>query len=566
LDVRDDFFELGGHSLLITRTAARIFGTFGIELPFRTLLEKRTVAELAEAVDELCRGPSAAVTPLRPRPRGDQAPLSFAQQRLWFFEQLEPGSAAYNIPGAAALDGELDVTALERTFTEIVRRHEILRTHYPDSGGRPVAVVSAPRDARLPVADLRGLAAPGRDVAARRIVNDQVRRPFDLDEGPLLRAGLLRLDDRRHVLWLCMHHIVADAWSIDLLVHEVGTLYAHFTRGGSVTASAADAALPLEPLPLQYADFAAWQHESLTPAVVERLSSYWRRQLAGAPQRLELRAARPRPASGLPRGAKRALALPESVAAGAAALGRREGATLFMTLLAAFEVLLAHHTDSTDIVVGTNTANRTHPQTAGLIGFFVNQLVLRTSLRGDPSFRELLARVRETALSAYAHQDLPFEQLVADLRPERAGASSPLFQIKFELREAAERVLRLPSLKLTPLPTDHVVVRHDLHMIVSRDRAGMSAALLYDARLFDEGTVAGLLEDYAVLSEAAVTQPESTVTDLCERLAQRRSGQRIAAARSLQALSSQMLSRQMPSSRTPSSETPRSRRRRAAGA
>ena len=404
----------------------------------------------------------------------------------------------------------------------------------------------------MPLTDLRALAPAHRDAAARRIATQQVSRPFDLEQGPLLRAGLLRTGDRDHVLWLAMHHIVADAWSIDLLVHEVGVLYRRFAAeraGREPSATGPHDNGMLDPLPVQYADFAAWQRESLTPEVLRQLSSFWRRRLAGAPPQLKLRCTRHVAVAGAPRGAKRTLPLPESVAAGATALGRRQGVTAFMTLLAVFDVLLSYHAETSDVVVGTNTANRTHAQTARLIGFFVNQLVLRTDLSGDPSFRELLERVRETALSAYAHQDMPFEQLVADLRAKRDDAHSPLFQVKFELRETADRVLELPNLTLEPIDTDHIVVRHDLHMIVSHDRAGLAATLLYDARLFDESTIADLLEEFRVLAELAVANPDSTVTELHEVLSRRRSGKRAAAARSLQALSTEML---------------RSRRRRAA--
>ncbi|HEY7493275.1 MAG TPA: amino acid adenylation domain-containing protein, partial [Candidatus Tectomicrobia bacterium] len=451
--VHDDFFALGGHSLLVTRVAARVSEVLKVELPFRTLFEKRTVAELVESIELARRGEQRLQTPpILPVSRHGELPLSFAQQRLWFFDQLEPYSPAYNIPGAVRLSGGLNIVALEQTLTEITRRHEVLRTTFPTVEGQPRQVIAPAMPVCIPVIDLRELSQSEGEAAARWLTMQAARRPLTLDRGPLLRVGLLRLDEQEHILLFTMHHIVSDAWSMGVLVREVAALYAAFSTGKPS---------PLPELRLQYADFASWQRQWLQGEVLESHVSYWKQQLDGAPKVLELPTDRPRPAVQTWRGARQSLVLSDNLTVALKALSRREGVTLFMTLLAAFKTLMHHYTAQADMVVGTNTANRSHAQTADLIGFFVNQLVLRTDLSGNPRFRELLGRVRDMALGAYAHQDLPFEKLVEDLQPQRDMSRSLLFQIKFELQDGTARVLELPGLTLTPLEIDHTVVRHD---------------------------------------------------------------------------------------------------------
>ena len=364
-----------------------------------------------------------------PRADRDGAPLSFAQERLWFIDRLEPGSAVYNIPVAWRLDGALDEAALERALGEIVRRHEALRTTFREVDGSPVQVIAPFGGFTLPVEDLSGLGEADREVEARRRATEEAMRPFDLAAGPLFRAALLRLGEESHVLLLSMHHIVSDGWSMGVLFRELSALYAAYREGRES---------PLPELAVQYADYAVWQREHLRGERLERQLSYWRERLAGAPELLELPTDHPRPAVQTYRGASERIELPGELLERLRALGRSEGATLYMVVLSAFQVLLSKYSGSEDIVVGSPIAGRTRDEVAGLIGFFVNTLVLRTDLGGDPSFREVLRRVREVTLGAYEHQELPFEKLVAELQPERSLSHSPLFQVSFSLDDAEE--------------------------------------------------------------------------------------------------------------------------------
>src|SRR5687768_12098862 len=349
-------------------------------------------------------------------------PLSFAQERLWFLDQFEPGSPIYNIPAAFRLPGPLNVRALEQSINEIVNRHEILRTTFQSQDGQPVQVISPTLVIEVPLIDLSGFPDTVRDAEAQRLTANEAMAPFDLAQGPLLRTSLLKLADMDHLLLFTMHHIVSDAWSMGILWRELGTLYEQYSTGRK-------AALPR--LPIQYADFAQWQRGYLTGDVMEQHLKYWREQLANAPGVVELPADRPRPAVQSFRGAMESWALPPALAEGLKNLSQRTGVTLFMTLLTAFKILLYRYTSRPDLVVGTPIANRTRTEVEGLIGLFVNTLVLRTDLSGDPSFLEALNRVREVTLGAYAHQDLPFERLVEEQQPERNLSHNPLFQLMF---------------------------------------------------------------------------------------------------------------------------------------
>jgi non-ribosomal peptide synthetase component F len=358
------------------------------------------------------------------------------------------------------------------------------------------------------------------------------RRPLTLDRGPLLRVGLLRLDEQEHILLFTMHHIVSDAWSMGVLVREVAALYAAFSTGKPS---------PLPELRLQYADFASWQRQWLQGEVLESHVSYWKQQLDGAPKVLELPTDRPRPAVQTWRGARQSLVLSDNLTVALKALSRREGVTLFMTLLAAFKTLMHHYTAQADMVVGTNTANRSHAQTADLIGFFVNQLVLRTDLSGNPRFRELLGRVRDMALGAYAHQDLPFEKLVEDLQPQRDMSRSLLFQIKFELQDGTARVLELPGLTLTPLEIDHTVVRHDLHLFMLDREQELVGVLLYNVDLFEASTIARILSDFETLLGLVVEQPDARLQELAAWLTENQRQQQSLKEKALEEASVKML-------------------------
>ncbi|HEU0052909.1 MAG TPA: condensation domain-containing protein, partial [Longimicrobium sp.] len=400
--VEESFFERGGHSLLATRVVSRIREVFGVEPPLRALFEGPTVAELAVRVEEMRRAELSVLPPVVPVERTGALPLSFAQERLWFLDRLEPGSAAYNLPTAWRLGGALDAAVLERALGEIVRRHEALRTTFAEVDGSPVQVVAPFDGFALPVEELSALGEADREAAVRHRAREEAARPFDLSAGPLFRAALLRLTADDHVLLLSMHHVVSDGWSTGVLFRELSALYEAYRAGRES---------PLAELPVQYADYAVWQREQLEGEVLERQLSYWRERLSGAPELLELPTDHPRPPVQSYRGASVPVELSPELLERLQALGRREGATLYMTLLSAFQVLLSKYSGSDDVVVGSPIAGRTRKEIEELIGFFVNSMVLRTDLSGDPSFREVLRRAREVTLGAYENQEVPFERL-----------------------------------------------------------------------------------------------------------------------------------------------------------
>ena len=384
--------------------------------------------------------PLAAQPPLTRIARAERLPLSFAQRRMWFLDQLEPGSPAYNIHEAVRITGPLDMALLARSLNEVIQRHESLRTIFADVDGEPFQVIATARSIDLPVTDLSLLPETEREAEVQRLMVEESRRPFDLARGPLLRAGLLRLSAREHILLLTMHHIVSDGWSIGVLIREMVALQEAISAGKPSS---------LPELPVQYADYADWQRRWLQGETLEAQLAYWRGQLAGAAV-LELPTDHPRPAAQSFRGARKELLLGKEMTAALKTLSQREGATLFMVLLAAFQTLLHRYTGQNDISVGTPIANRNRAEIEGLIGFFVNTLVMRTDFSGDPSFLALLGRVREVALDAYAHQDVPFEKLVEELHPERNLGQSPLFQVMFVLQNAPAPALRCLGLDLDP--------------------------------------------------------------------------------------------------------------------
>jgi amino acid adenylation domain-containing protein len=499
----DDFFALGGHSLRATRVVSHVRDAFAVELPLRAVFEAATVRGLAERVDALLRdGQRTQAPPLVPQPREGALPLSFAQQRLWFLDQLEPGSAAYNVPGAVRLTGALDVPVLERALAEIVRRHETLRTRFPAGDGEPSQVIDPAGPVSIPVQDLRDLPVDAREAEARRIAGEEARAPFDLARGPLLRARLLRLGDAEHTLLFTLHHVVSDGWSMGILVREVSALYGAFSRGE---------ASPLAELPVQYADFSAWQRAWLRDEVLEAQLDWWRTALAGAPPLLELPTDHPRPPVPSDRGASVPFALPAETMRAVQALSRREGATPFMTLLAAWQLLLSRYSGQDDVSVGAPVAGRTRLETEGLIGFFVNTLVLRADLSGDPSFRTLLGRVREATLGAHQHQDVPFEKLVEELAPERSMGRSPLFQVLFVLQNNARELLRLGDLAAEAVAADAESAKFDLTLSLVETEDGLAGSLVYRTDLFEAATVERMLDHFRALLEGVAADADGAI-------------------------------------------------------
>ncbi|HSF40925.1 MAG TPA: amino acid adenylation domain-containing protein [Thermoanaerobaculia bacterium] len=500
------FFDLGGHSLLATRVMSRLRAAFGVEMPLRDLFAAPRLADLAARVEAALRdGSQPVIPPLIPVPREGTLPLSFAQQRLWFIDQLEPGSPLYNLAVVLRAEGPLEPAVLARCLGEIVRRHEALRTVFVLQGGSPVQVIQPPAPFVLPVVDLSGLPEPRREAEALALTREEVNRPFDLGRDPMLRGVLVRLAAEDHALALTQHHVASDGWSMGLLVREVTALY---------TAFAAGRPSPLAPLTVQYADFAVWQRSWLSGEALESEIAFWRGELAGLPPLLELPTDRPRPAVQSFRGASRPLRLPAGLTRQAEALARREGATLFMVLLAGFQALLSRYSGQPDLAVGSPVAGRNRIETEELIGFFVNTLVLRGDLSGEPAFRDLLGRARETTLAAYAHQDVPFEKLVQELAPERSLAHTPLFQVLFALQNLPDRAIELPGLSLSPVEIQATTAKFDLELTFAEDRDGLAARLDFATDLFDPSTVVRMAGHLLALLEAVTADPGRRLGEL----------------------------------------------------
>ncbi|MBW8873686.1 MAG: non-ribosomal peptide synthase/polyketide synthase [Acidobacteria bacterium] len=502
----DHFFDLGGHSLLATQVMSRLRQAFGVEMPLRDLFATPMLADLAARVEAARRaGVQRLTPPLVPVPREGALPLSFAQERLWFIDQLEPGSPLYNVPAALRVAGPLDAAVLARCLGEILRRHEALRTLFAAPQDTPVQVIQPAEPLLLSVVDLSALPESAREASAPTLLREEAARPFDLSRGPLLRGVLVRLAECDHAVALTMHHIVSDGWSLGLLVREVAALYPAF---------AARRPSPLPDLPLQYADFAVWQRSWLRGEVLENEIDWWRRQLAGLPPLLEMPTDRPRPGVQSFRGAARPVRLPAELVRQAAALGRHEGATLFMVLLAAFQALLARTSGQDDLAVGSPVAGRTHRELEPLIGFFVNTLVLRGDLTGAPTFRELLGRVRETALAAWLHQDVPFERLVEELAPERSLAHAPLFQVVLVLQNAPVESLEIENLRLQPVDIEGTTAKFDLTVNLSEHDGGLVGIVEHATDLFDAATIDRLVIHYERLLTAALAAPERSTAEL----------------------------------------------------
>jgi amino acid adenylation domain-containing protein len=500
--IRDDFFVLGGHSLLAAQVMSRLRDTLQIELPLRSLFDTPTIAGLAE----LAEGQTQIAMPapaIEPYSRDRDLPLSPAQEPLWFIDQLEPGNPAYNLSYAVRLSGRLDVGALERSLNEIVRRHESLRTNLAVVNGQPVQIVSASLDLALPITDLEGLPPAQQEAKIQQLANEEARHRFDLKRDPLIRASLLRQGEQGHVLILTIHHTVSDGWSIGVFYRELSALYQAFSSGQSS---------PLPELRIQYPDFAIWQRQWLQEHALESQLSYWKQQLGSNPPVLELPTDRLRPAVQTYRGAKKFVAVSADLHHALKAVSQQERCTLFMTLLAAFKTLLYRYSGQDDIVVGSPIANRNRPELEGLIGLFLNMLVFRTDLSGDPTFRELLARVREVTLAAYSNQDVPFEKLVQALQPPRDPSRSPLFQVLFEV--SPMEALELPGLSVSTLEVDNGAAQFDLSLRLAEGAEGIVGHFEYNTDLFDAATIDRLAAHLQTLLASAALDPDQHISEL----------------------------------------------------
>ncbi len=470
-----------------------------LELMLRQLEKAKTTRAGAQPI-------SRRVSTGNARPRA-----SFAQEGLWFLNQLEPDSAAYNVPLTVRLEGALNIAALEKSLSEVVRRHESLRTTFRVESGSLVQIIAPPQPLKLPLVDLSELPEALRAAEATKLAVRDAKRPFDLATESLMRATILRLSEDDHFILLAIHHIISDAWSMSLFIQEIAALYQPFARG-------VPALLP-EP-PIQFADYAVWQREQLKGEALESELSYWTNQLRNRPSVTELPTDRPRPATYSDRGTRRFVKLSKELTSALKLLSRREEATLFMSLLAAFEVLLHSYTGQQDILIGSPIANRTRPETETLIGLFVNTLVLRGDLSGNPSFQELIGRVRETTLAADAHQSLPFDKLVKALQPDRSVNYMPLVQVAFTLRNTPPLALTLPALVMRPLEIDRGTVQFDLTLnLIERDEA-LIGSFEYRTDLFQAETIAGMWERYERILGAVVAAPQLTLSQLEKTIAE----------------------------------------------
>ncbi len=503
--IHDNFFELGGHSLLATQVISRIRESFQLEIPLRAIFENQTIATLSARIEaELTSEHGTSAPPITVVSRDEPLPLSFAQQRLWFLNQLEPLSTAYNMPAVLRLAGPLQVDVFEKSLREIIRRHESLRTRFVLKDGQGRQEICDPYPFEIPVIDLRSLPPDEREAEVARLALAEAHEPFDLSQVPQIRVKVLRLDESEHVVLFTMHHIIGDGWSFTVLTKELGVLYDAFSRGE---------ASPFPELKIQYADFATWQRGWLQGAALEQQLNYWRKQLANIPDQLELPIDKPRPAVQQFRGATESITLSQELTEKLRALSYKQGSTIYMCLLAIFQTLLYRYSGQTDIVTGSPIANRTRSEIEGLIGFFVNALVLRTKVDGDLTVRQMIARVREVCLGAYAHQDVPFEQLVEELQPERDLSRQPLFQVMFILQNLPQDISVSTGLTIKPVDVESTTSKFDLSFFWAEAETLMGT-IEYNTDLFERSTIVRMLGHFESLLEAAVANPELKLSEL----------------------------------------------------
>ncbi|NEQ48307.1 MAG: SDR family NAD(P)-dependent oxidoreductase [Leptolyngbya sp. SIOISBB] len=535
IGIHDNFFELGGHSLLAIQVLSRLQAAFNREVGLHHLFERPTITDLATVLSEseaISTLQPASISPIpqqqRVREQINHLPLSFAQQRLWFTDQLAPGNPIYNIPAAIRLVGNLNDTALSQTLEAIGQRHEVLRTSFTVADGQPMQVIHPASTFTLNAINFnditRDVSPSDRASKLNAVMLADAQRPFDLSQEPLWRVTLIQLSATEQILLLVMHHIIADAWSIGVLLKEVATLYAAFAAGQPS---------PLAALPIQYADYAIWQRHQLQGQRLDDLLAYWQRQLANLPtlKLPTLPASTSRSLHSTPQGAIHSFTIPPTVLQQLQTLSQQVNVTLFMTLLATFQILLYRQTQQADIVVGTDVANRDRVETESLLGFFINLLVLRTDLSGNPRFRELLDRVRQTTLSAYAHQDLPFAKLVETLHPERHLHQTPLFQVLFVLQNAPMPPLQLPGLRLEPVSIDTEVARFDLALFLTETEDGLLATWRYNRDRFSTAEIEQWSGQFETLLNSATANPDARIQSLEWRTKTEQQQQQVAEAK-----------------------------------
>ncbi len=506
IGVEDNFFEIGGHSLLATQIASRLREHFRIPVAVRTIFEAPTIADLARHLDNARREEQGMVPPpITAVPRDAALPLSFAQERLWVLDQIEPNNPLYNIPRTLRLRGALLTEALEKALNEIVRRHESQRTTFAVKDGHPVQVIAPTLTIPLVLQDLTSQPETEREEEARRIAIDEVMRPFDLATGPLVRAHLLRLAKEDHVLLLTMHHIISDAWSAGIFLQELTALYEAFRNGGPS---------PLPELALQYADYAAQERRWLQGEVLQKQLAFWREHLKGVPAVLELPLDHPRPKVRTFSGSCETLHVPLETLRALKDFSRQEGATPFMTLMAAFQTLLSRYSGEEHIVVGTDLANRTTRETERMIGFFINLMAVRTDLSGNPTFRELLGRVREGLLESYAHQEIPFPKIVQELQPERSATHNPIVQVLFVMQNIPRAKRELAGLQLDYFEVPITTSKFDMAVFVAEKPDELVGYWIYSTELFEQTTIQRMSRHFGTLLQSAVAQPDSRLSAL----------------------------------------------------
>ncbi|ACK67646.1 amino acid adenylation domain protein [Rippkaea orientalis PCC 8801] len=502
IGVKDNFFELGGHSLLATQVISRIRETFSLDLPIRSVFENPTLEELAQEIEN---SQKVEINPIIPINRAENLTLSFAQQRLWFLDQLEGENATYNIPGALKLEGSLKIEALEKSLNQIIKRHESLRTRFKTVNGEAVQIIDPEGQINLKMITLESLDESEKKSQTQSLIKQEAEKPFNLSQDRLIRASLIKLGSESHILLITMHHIISDGWSMGVFVQELTSCYSGYGQGKETQ---------LKPLSIQYADFAVWQREWLCGENLQKQLNYWKKKLTGLPPLIELPTDHPRPPIQSFQGSHISFNLTSEMSEKLKQMSQQTGVTLFMTLLTAFSILLSRYSRQEDIAIGSPIANRNRAEIEPLIGFFVNTLVMRVNLEDNPTVEELLKQVRKTCLEAYSHQDVPFEKLVEEVKPERNMSHSPLFQVMFVLQNAPDEELSLPGLTVSPVEIEYNIAKFDLTLSMAETEKGLAGDWEYNTDLFERKTIERMIGHFQVLLEGIVNHPQEKIGQL----------------------------------------------------